>query len=329
MAGSAGAERTKSGQAGQPGQSGQVECDTARMGSSWSDPVDYGPVLGAPVRSAPAQAASVNAASAQFAAVQSDPGQAASVQAAPAATYWRRRFVILAIGLGVLAAASWGLSEALVVHPAGGPTGRAGSSSGSGADSGEPGSAAGGAHGVQGRGNTNPGGSGTAGNGTRRTSGGQAAGPGPVSRSSPAPKPSAAKSAFGGFKPAFCSWHSIVLSASATQASYRPGEHPGFSLSVVSTQPKDCSFNVGSGHLALVIKEGPARIWSSADCVTGTGNLVAALRRGIPTVVTVGWDKKTSAPGCAGPAHAVPAGRYTAYAVNGSIVSAPAPFRLG
>jgi hypothetical protein len=157
----------------------------------------------------------------------------------------------------------------------------------------------------------------------------RAAAPGAGSHSSPAPRPSAAKSGFGGFKPASCSWHSIVLSLTASQASYGPGQQPAFSLSVVSTQAAACSFNVGSGHLALVIKEGLARIWSSADCATGTGNLVAALKRGIPTVVTIGWDKQISAHGCAGPPHAVPAGRYTAYAVNGSHVSSPVMFRLG
>jgi hypothetical protein len=138
-----------------------------------------------------------------------------------------------------------------------------------------------------------------------------------------------AKSGFGGFKPASCSWHSIVLSLFATQASFGPGQQPAFSLYVVSTQPADCSFNVGSGHLALVIKEGPARIWSSADCASGAGNLVAALKRGIPAVVTIGWDKKTSVPGCTGPAHAVQAGRYTAFAVDGSHASSPVMFRLG
>jgi hypothetical protein len=157
----------------------------------------------------------------------------------------------------------------------------------------------------------------------------RAAAPGAGSHSSPAPRPSAAKSGSGGSTPPSCSWHSIVLSLFATQASFGPGQQPAFSLNVVSTQPADCSFNIGSGHLALVIKEGSARIWSSADCTSGTGNLVAALRRGIPTVVTIGWDKQTSAPGCAGAAHTVPAGRYAAYAVDGSHVSLPVMFRVG
>jgi hypothetical protein len=119
-----------------------------------------------------------------------------------------------------------------------------------------------------------------------------------------------------------------VLSLSASQIRFGPSQQPNFGVSVVSTQPIDCSFNVGPGHLALVIKEGPATIWSSADCVKGSGNLVTALRRGVPTVVAFGWNKKTSSPGCAGPVQSVPVGSYTAYAMDGPLVSAPASVRL-
>ena len=232
--------------------------------------------------------------------------------AAPAATYWRRRFAILAIGLSLLAAASWTLSQALKVTPAAPSpsSGQQGQGSGTRAAPGHPGHR-------------------TAGSGAGLASarGGRASGP--AAKHQPGPRPSATTRGFGGFKPAFCSWHSIVLSLSAAQAHYGPGEQPSFSLSVVSTQPTACSFNIGPSHLALVIKEGPARIWSSADCVSGSGNLVAALHRGVPTLVTIGWDRQTSSPGCTGPARSVPPGTYTGYAVDGSLTSGPVPIRLG
>jgi hypothetical protein len=243
---------------------------------------------------------------------------AAAVQAEPSATYWRRRCLTLAVGLAVLAAASWGLSQALRVHSAGkSPTGTL-RTAGNGSGSRAGGHAAAGQHGV------------TTGSQGGHGSGGSpgTSGRGRVTRPSPAPKPTATTSGFAGFKPAFCSWHAIVLSLSASQVHFGSGQQPAFSLSVVSTQPTDCSFNVGSGHLAVVIKEGPARIWSSADCVNGTGSLVTALRRGVPTVVSVGWDRRTSSPGCGGPARAVPAGTYTASTVEGSIVSPPVTLRL-
>ena len=244
-----------------------------------------------------------------------EPGPA-MVPAAPAIIYWRRRFVVLAVVLATLAVAAWSLSEAFRVQPDHGRPATTGGGMG-GRNPSAPGASPGGATGT-GKGNHGSGGS--AGRIRTRT------------RHRPAgarkPEVSPSPGAFGGFKPAFCSWHSIVISASANQVEFAPDQRPAFSLSVVSTQPTDCSFNVGPGHLALLIKEDTVRIWSSADCVKGTASLITALRRGVPTVVAIGWNKKTSAPGCPGPARPVPAGSYTAYAVDGSLSSAPVTFRL-
>ena len=238
--------------------------------------------------------------------------------AEPAATYWRRRFVILAIGLAVLAAGSLTLSQALRASPHG-PRHSAGRSS-----SGHDGA----------RGGTTAAGPGTG--HSLLPSSGTSTGPAsahpsphsPAASHKPSPRPSPKTSGFGGFKPVFCSWHSIVISLSAAQASFGAGQEPGFSLSVVSTQKKACSFNIGPSHLALLIKEGPTRIWSSADCVSGSGNLIVALHRGVPTVVTIDWPRKTSSPGCSGPSRSVPTGTYTGYAVDGSLLSAAVPIRL-
>lgn len=120
-----------------------------------------------------------------------------------------------------------------------------------------------------------------------------------------------------------------MLSLSSSQASFGPQQQPAFSLTIVSTQQAECSFNVGPGFLALVVKEGPVRVWSSADCVRGTGSLVSALRRGVPTVLPVTWNRRTSSPGCSGPVNRIPAGVYTAYATDDSIISAPVTFHLG
>jgi hypothetical protein len=116
---------------------------------------------------------------------------------------------------------------------------------------------------------------------------------------------------------------------SLRQVKVAAGRRPTFNVSVVSTQRADCSFNIGAGRLALVIKRGQVRVWSSADCVAGTGGLVTVLRRGVPTVVTIGWGKKTSSPRCDGHARSVSTGAYKAYAQDGSLTSTPVGFRLG
>jgi hypothetical protein len=120
-----------------------------------------------------------------------------------------------------------------------------------------------------------------------------------------------------------------VLSLFASQTQFGPRQVPAFDVNVVSTQSAECSFNIGSQHIALVIKEGPALIWSSADCAAGTAGLIAALRRGVPTVLTVSWDRRTSAPGCSGRSTQVPPGDYTAYATDAGLISAPVNLRLG
>lgn len=119
-----------------------------------------------------------------------------------------------------------------------------------------------------------------------------------------------------------------MLSLFLNQASFGPGQRPEFDLNVVSTQQANCSFNVGPRRLALVITRGPARIWSSADCVTGSGQLVTALSRGVPTVLTVDWNRVISQVGCASRRRGAPPGLYTAYAVEGALASAPVTFRL-
>lgn len=206
--------------------------------------------------------------------------------------------MVLFVGLSLFAMAAWSLSEALQVSP------RAAQPAGSG--HGQPG-------------HRPPGGGG----------GTKAAKPRAARHRTHGRVAGQAGHGFGGFKPAFCSRHSIVLSLAAAQISFGPRQRPGFSLSVVSTQREPCSFNVGSAHLALVVKEGPTRIWSSADCAAGTSGLVTALRRGVPTIVTITWSRRTSAPGCTSPARRVPPGIYAGYAVDGPVSSAPVIFRLG
>jgi hypothetical protein len=78
-------------------------------------------------------------------------------------------------------------------------------------------------------------------------------------------------------------------SLSAHQPAFGPRQSPAFDLGVVSTQSTECSFNLGPRFLALVIKEGRVRIWSSADCARNQGSLITALRRGVPTVLPGAW----------------------------------------
>jgi len=121
---------------------------------------------------------------------------------------------------------------------------------------------------------------------------------------------------------------SIVLSLAVNRLHFAARQQPYFRLDVVSTQTADCSFNVGRGSLALVIKKAGTTVWSSADCITRARSLVAMLKRGVPKVVAIGWNKKRAGPACGARKHAVRPGTYRAYAIDGSLRSAPITFRV-
>ena len=256
----------------------------------------------------------------------SNEGARTGTRVVPAATYWRRRFTVLAAFLLVLVTAVWSVSDELKVHR--------GATGGAAPASGHPRAS------------------------KRGRTGSQSPQTGAVSRPNSSATPSLSAGRSAAVSPAPCPSQSIVLSLStgqnnsgqnnsgqtnsgqansgqsdsgqtiSGQSSYGPAQLPVFRVSVVSTQPSDCSFNLGAGHLAVLIKKGAARIWSSADCVRGSGGLMTVLKRGVPAGRSIGWGRNTSAPGCSGRMRLVPAGIYTAYAVDGSLVSAPETLRL-
>jgi hypothetical protein len=119
-----------------------------------------------------------------------------------------------------------------------------------------------------------------------------------------------------------------VVSLFASQVSYPARARPAFEVDVVSTATKPCTFNVGAAHLALVIKAGGVRVWSSADCAKGRKSLVTDLVKGVPTVLPMSWNRKTSSPDCKLATSAVPAGTYSATASNGQLSSNTEIFRL-
>jgi hypothetical protein len=221
-----------------------------------------------------------------------------------AATYWRRRFVALLSGLTVLALITWAFSGAMGGgngSPAGaagksGSRQQAGSGSGQGGGQRTAGHAAGAGTGTSTQGDTGPHGQ----HGNRAPYG--------------HPRP--------------CPDGSVVLSLFASQVSYGAGELPQFNVDVVATGHQTCTFNVGARHVALIIRAGSVRVWSSADCVQGAGNLVSDLQRGVPTVLPISWNRQASAPGCPSGTSRMPAGKYSATVSDGALTSNPVSFRI-
>lgn len=229
-----------------------------------------------------------------------------------AAMYWRRRLVALTVGLAVLAVIAWAFNGAIggMATP-GGSTAATGTGSGSGG-SGSGGSGSGGS----GSGGTTSGsGSGTGASQQQDLGGGSGASP------SASASPQATASA--------CPHGAVVLSLINAQPTYGHGQLPQFTVDVVATASPTCTFNVGASHIALVIRSGTERVWSSADCVQGAGDLVTDLQRGVPTVLPISWNRQPSAPGCRAQSGSVPDGIYTATAADGWLRSNTVTFRIG
>jgi hypothetical protein len=219
-----------------------------------------------------------------------------------AAVYWRRRVVALAIGLAVLALIAWAFAGAV----GGGTTGGA---SGSGA-----------------------GGAGQA-SGTDQDSGGQdGGGQGGGGQQDLAGASPGQASAVGGqqqsARPGACHHGDVVLSLFTAKQSYGAGQLPQFTVDVVGTGRPTCVFNVGASHIAVIVKAGSVRVWSSADCVQGAGDLDTNLQRGVPTVLPISWNRQASSPGCHGGGSQMPAGTYTATVRDGWLSSNQVTFRM-
>ena len=250
-----------------------------------------------------------------------------------AMTYWRRRFIALTVGLGVLSLIAWAFSGTLGASQAGGST------------------AAGGAHASHGhaaRAAADSAGSGGASKPATQPETTEPAAASPTVRPSASAQPSASPAtdthAQAGHTPAqltayaphraphparACKPGDVVVSLVVDQDSYGQGQLPEFDVNVVSTAARTCGFNVGAKHLSLVVRAHGRRVWASAKCAAGHGRLTTNLVRGVPVIVPVSWNRQTSALACLGTGQPAPAGRYTASASDGGVASNPVRFTIG
>jgi hypothetical protein len=213
------------------------------------------------------------------------------------ATYWRRRVVVLAVGIGLLTALGWGVNGLL-----------AGRSPAQAALTGHTTSA----------------GSARAHRHSHR--------PRPVA--SPTPRPSPVRHR----KPAplnptgralACAPGAVALIVSSPQAWYQVGALPQFTVRA-RTSGQACRFKVSSTSVAVVITAAGHHVWSSADCAGASGSSTVILTGSRPSVVLrVTWNRRTSAPGCAGTSRLAPPGEYQVTAVAGHLHSGATNVVLG
>ncbi|NAS23725.1 hypothetical protein GT755_18750 [Herbidospora sp. NEAU-GS84] len=125
-----------------------------------------------------------------------------------------------------------------------------------------------------------------------------------------------------------CDPKDLVVNLTAGREVYTGADRPGFMLTVVNTAKNPCKVDVGPRALEMRITSGPARIWSTADCVSGSGVDRQILKRGIPYVRSIEWDRNRSGDSCTARSSVAGKGTYVATARSGSLRSKRNVFHL-
>jgi hypothetical protein len=212
------------------------------------------------------------------------------------ATYWRRRVMVLAVGLGLLTALGWGVNALLAARPTQAAL----------------------------TGNTTATGSAHAHHHSRHLH--------PAASPSPRPSPTRSRHRKAARHPAgrvlACTPGGVTLSLSSPQWWYQAGATPQFTVRA-RAHGQPCRFTVSSTSVSVVVTAAGHHIWSSADCASG-GSRVVVLTGARPAVILrTSWDRKRSAPGCTGTSRLVPPGEYKVTAVAGHLHSGTTNLVLG
>lgn len=123
------------------------------------------------------------------------------------------------------------------------------------------------------------------------------------------PSPSAEKNRVGDQ----CDPGDVVVGVTPTGTVFKGKQHPRFTVSVVNTGRRACTFDVGPKSLLIRITSGSDRVWSSAKCVGGVGTNIQMLRRGAPFLATLDWDRRR----CNSDTHAAPGTYVLAVGADG------------
>ena len=247
------------------------------------------------------------------------------------ATYWRRRVVVFGGGMAVLTLLVWAMSSAVSVVLSGNPA----------ADQGSAGSHAGGsgARALGGRGHRQGLAKETADLRSRQRAKPQLSASSPSASTAPAsPSPSASPSPGSdqqtgtapvpGAGQQACASGAVALALHSSRSQYGSGMPVNFTIGAVSSRSQSCQVNLGPRFVSIVADSSGTPIWDSSSCGRGTLSRVITLTRGVPAVVNITWDRRTSMTDCPGQGNGVRAGTYPAAAYYGQLHSHRITFAL-
>jgi hypothetical protein len=228
--------------------------------------------------------------------------------------YWQRRFFTLVGGLAVIGLLVWAVS------------GVASGGKSSKSSSGGPSSAA---YANTATGSPTPSAPVTSAPASPSPSVSPSASPSATATASPKATAAGKASAKAAAGPVACPAADVVLTVTASQASYGAKDTPTFQVDIVSTNAATCTLATGPENLKLVILHGGTTAYNSAACVRGAPEHVISLRRGVPVVTSMTWNKQQqTASGCGSTVPAAANRTYSAVAQAGGAQSPGASFRL-
>ncbi|MER6354853.1 hypothetical protein ABT186_24305 [Streptomyces sp. NPDC001634] len=110
-----------------------------------------------------------------------------------------------------------------------------------------------------------------------------------------------------------CTASAVQLTLQSVHNTYAPGDTPTFELIAKNSSGSDCKVDLGPKSAVLTITQTGSddKVWSSADCPSGSGSVLFRVPANDHVTYTVKWDRKPSAPNCATPpAGSASAGTY-------------------
>jgi hypothetical protein len=221
----------------------------------------------------------------------------------PAAVYWRRRLVVLAVLLALLAGLGWG--TAALLDRAGAGTAPADGTEVSSSSAPTPGLE----------------------QVVPSLAGVRTPDPGPAPPATTG-APTSTAAAPTGPAPGRCTDEMVELTVRAP-AQVQAGSKPTLEIVVRNVAAAPCVRSVDKELQEIVLVDGAGtRVWGSNDCFPEQSDRKVELRPGAAVALPVVWGGRTSAPECAGERTLPPAGDYALRARLDTKTSAARPLRL-
>ena len=120
----------------------------------------------------------------------------------------------------------------------------------------------------------------------------------------------------------------LGIQLTTDHASYSGGSDPRFTVTVSDVGSGTCTIDVGRRGLALTIRTGDTRVWSSGDCPAQITPDDRQLSPGDSYQETIVWTRTHSTSGCAPDQPGAALGSYTAAASVAGVTSDKVAFEL-